>query len=175
MVTLRQSHEGGTNGSTVAISDPQAPGDTAYGLVTVGAGSSVTYDNAHPAHGSLGCHIVTGATAAQDYAAWTTAIGSPSQAWFRQYLYFSALPSANHRVFAFLSSGTGCGSVLALTTGKLRFVDTAGVTIFTTAASFPIGQQFRIEGFVIFSATVGQVELKMFTASADAVTPDETD
>jgi hypothetical protein len=115
--------------------------------------------------GSLDYEIATGATATTAYLQWSTALGgSYSQLWFRAYLYIPAIPAANQRLLAFFDSGNAlCASVvLVSTTGKLRMQSSAGGTITTSTTSAPAGALFRIEGYVTFSATVGQTELKIF-------------
>jgi hypothetical protein len=89
-------------------------------------------------------------------------MGSQAQVWFRACLFFPSLPTATTRFFTSLQSGTGAGKFSINTSGKI-FVQSSSATATTGATTIPVGQWFRIEGFIIGSATVGQTEVKLFT------------
>jgi hypothetical protein len=171
---LVNTFEGGTNGVTVSPGNSGGASGAAFDSVTIGGGATLAFDSTRAAHGALSLQVATVASATS-YVQWSASMGPQSPAWFRAYLYLTANPAANHRAVTFLQGGTLCGYVQVLTTGRLQFVNAAGSAIFTTTAAVPLGQWFRIEGFLTGDATAGQVELKLFASQADGVTPDETD
>lgn len=172
MTILVNTFEGGTSGSALATASSGGASGNAFDLVVTGSGATNAYDSSQEAHGFLSCKMATGASAVV-YEQWTTSMGSQAQAWFRLYLYFTANPTNQHRVLEFVSAGTGAGGVLLTTTGRFQMLNSAGTTITTTASTIPLNAWFRIEGFILGSATVGQTELKFFK-SPDAIVPAET-
>jgi hypothetical protein len=88
-------------------------------------------------------------------------------------MYLPALPVSVQMPFMQLGQGTTRGARLdVLTTGKIRAYDAPGTTVDTTT-SVATGQWIRIEWHVIHSATVGQIEVKLFNTASD-VSPTET-
>jgi hypothetical protein len=174
VTTLTNNFEGGSSGTTITTGNSGGTSGNAFDVVQIGASATDAYDNTRAAHGSLSCKIATPAGATTSYNSWTTSMGSQSQVWFRLYLYFTANPPANHRVLQLLSGGSAAAGVIVASNGKLLVVNAAGSSVTTSTATIPLNAWFRIEGFVIGSATVGQTELKLFT-SADSTTPAETD
>lgn len=169
MTIKTNSLEGGTNGTTVTSGNSGGTSGDAFNTVT----GTVTFDNTHPKRGSLGIKFVSSASVSD--ALWT-GIGSVATLWFRRYVYITANPAATTRLVTLQNSaGSLCGSISLTTAGKLIFLDSAGSTItgMTSTNTVPLNAQFRIEGFLTASATVGQVEFKLFT-TPDSVTPTET-
>jgi len=174
VTTLVNSFEGGTTGTTISTGNSGPGSGNAFDAVSApGGGGTLAFSNAEAAHGSLACDLATTGTTGTPYVAWTTSMGSQAQVWFRLYLYFTANPSATQRVFAALQGGTACATIAVGTSGKLQFLNAAGSAIFTQTGTIPLNQWFRIEGFIIGSATVGQVELKRFN-SPDSTVASET-
>ena len=139
---------------------------------SVGTGSSATtvFDNTHAAHGSQSAELATIGSAAT-YVQWTTAGSAPNvaQAWFREYLYFTANPTNQHKVWSCVNGGTAVMSVFVTTSGKLLVTYSgSGTTFVTFTASIPLGAWFRVEGFIIASATVGQVSASLYTVKDSA-------
>jgi hypothetical protein len=183
-VTLfTNSFEGGTNGTTLTAGAGGNTGGTSgnfFDTVTIVASGTNIFDNTHAAHGTLANKLATGATAGTNFDAWDTSFGSAvGQVWFRQYLYLTANPGASFRSWSAFSAPAGSQNAgLQINTGgTLTFQDANGTAItgMTTTETIPLNQWCRIEGFVIGSATVGQVELKIFFgANPDATTPTNT-
>jgi hypothetical protein len=175
MTLLTNSFEGGTNGTTITTGNSGGASGNAFDVVNNGSGATTAFDSTRAAHGSLSCQIATSATSANSYVQWNTSMGSQAQVWFRLYLYFTANPAANTRIAQFGSGSAG--AFLRLTSsGTIAVVNlNGGAVITTTSASIPLGTWFRVEGFVLMSATVGQTELKLFTTAPDAPVPSETD
>lgn len=175
MADLLNSLEGGTNGTTVTSANTGGTSGNALDTVSIGAGSVLAFDNTHAAHGSLALKC-TAAAATFSFGYWGTSLGAgQAQVWFRIYLYVTAAPAANARVVTFwntTSAGTQCGALLINTAGKIIFQNAGSSTILTSAATFPLNTWFRVEGFLKASATVGQLEFKLFTTLDGTTTSD---
>ncbi len=172
MATAANSLEGGTNGVAVSAGNSGGLSGTAFDSVTIGTGATLAYDNAHAAHGALAMKVATSGTTAQSFSTWSTAIGSQSQVWFRFYLYITAMPAVNTRIWAGLQNATTCGAVRLSTGAAMVLTNAAGSTMGTSSSVVPNNTWVRLEGFLIGSATVGQMELRYF-ATADSTVPTE--
>ena len=88
------------------------------------------------------------------YGKWTPT-SSATKTWFRLYLRFSALPAGNYRLLTLLQAGTYCGYV------QIQCQRSSGVYRVDCQHDahhhgvIPLGQWFRVEGFMVGSATVG--------------------
>jgi len=174
VTALSNSFEGVTpSGTTVTTGNSGGASGNAFDGVTIGTGATVASDSAHAAHGSLGCQIATGATSAQAFCGWTTSMGTQAQTWFRMYLYLTANPAASIVVFRAVSGGSQAGGMRITTAGKIAMINGAGTNIVTTVTAIPLNAWFRAEGFIIGSATAGQLEAKLFL-TPDAAAADET-
>jgi hypothetical protein len=173
MTTLTNSFEGITpSGTTVSTGNSGGISGNAFDVVSIGGGATLASDSAHAAHGSLSAKFVT-AGAADNLLEWTSSMGSQAQVWFREYLFFAALPANNFPVWRADHSGGLAGLFFVDTSGILHMQDSGFGTIFNMTNPIPVGQWFRIEGFLIGNASTGQGELKLFT-SADSAVPLET-
>jgi hypothetical protein len=174
-ITLGNSAEGGSSGTAVTAANSGGSSGNAFDNVNVGTGATGIFDSTKAAHGGLSYAFATGSTASLARVQWTTSMGTQTQVWFRAYLYFSADPAATVRVVNQDQGHTACSVVVVLPSGKLQVrTGSAGTQTLTTTNTIPLNQWFRIEGYVIGSATAGQVELKLFK-TADSTTPDETE
>lgn len=139
---------------------PTDPGDaSAWDQVFRLTGSAV-YDNTQSKTGSLSGKITAGASTT--YCAWTTSLGTVTDHYGRFYIYFPAFPSGNYgRFFSVYSGATRAETIYVDTDGKMILNDATGNhPAFTNA--IPTGAWVRMEYHIIHSATVGQVEWKMF-------------
>lgn len=175
MTTLTNSFEGGTGGTTITAGNSGAGSGNAFDAVTgPPASGTLAFDSTEAAHGSLSCKLATGATSGQDLVRWSTSMGTQSQVWFRTYLYVTANPAVAFRPVGFATGGgSNCGQIFVNTTGKISFSNAAGTSVITSATTIPLNAWFRLEGFIIGSATVGQLEFKLFD-TPDSATPTET-
>jgi hypothetical protein len=174
MTVLVNNFEGGTSGTTLTLGNSGGASGNAFDVITIGSGATNAFDNTQAAHGTLAVKIATGASAVSSYNRWSTSIGTVTQAWVRMYLYFTAVPTAITRVMGYATSGgTTCGIIAIGTTGKIQFFNSSGSAIITTANTIPTNAWFRVEAFLLGSATVGQMQLKTFTTSMDSTTPNE--
>jgi hypothetical protein len=175
-VYLTNGFEAGSNGSGVTALNSGDSADNAFDIVVANAGATILYTNAQAAHGSQ-CGIFTEPSSSQtcivEWSASLTASSIP-QVWFRAYCYIAANPPASFRIVTAFSSGAFNGGVTLNTSGKLVTNNAAGTGETTSTATVPLGAWFRIEGYVIGSATVGQVSVSLYD-SVDSATPTETD
>ena len=175
MTTVQNSFEGGTSGTTISTGNSGGTSGTAFDVISIGAAATLAFSGTRAAHGTLSCQVATGASSVSSYAEWSTSMGSHTQVWFRLYLYFTALPSASTAIWrAYQGTQQVCGLNLQTSTGQLRMEDSSNAEIFGTTAPAPTGRWFRLEGFVIASASAGQVQLKLYD-NADSTIPTETD
>jgi hypothetical protein len=174
---ISHDFDSGTSGNSVQSTDGVDAGSTQFNTVSIGTGCVFQYSNAFAAHGTLSALISVSTTSAASYGQYNASlIGSPSKAYFRAYVY---IPSGtwvakNTRVYSSNDGGTPNVSVIITSTLKAQMQDTVPTTMATSTVSVPLDQWFRIEGWSNTSATVGQGEIKVFTTSADATSPDET-
>src|SRR5215218_2907628 len=91
--------EGGSNGTTITAGNSGGTSGDAFDSVVIATNDSLVFDNAH-AKETLALKAATGASSTGTYAAWTTTIGTQTTFWGRMYLYRTANPSAQVRLFA---------------------------------------------------------------------------
>lgn len=173
MTVLLNSFEGGTNGTTISAANSGGSSGNAFDNVSVGLNATLTYDNAHAAHGGLAGKPATTSSSTTSIVVWSTSMGTKTQLWFRMYVYLTANPAAIIGIWRPLNVATQCSMLEITTGGLLRWVNTSSATILTGAVAVPLNQWWRVEGFTLCSATVGQVEYKLFK-TADSSSPDET-
>lgn len=171
MTTRLQSFEGITpSGTTVSTANSGVGTDRAFDAVSIGATSTLTSSSANPAHGSLGC-LISASSVESAYMQWDTSLGTTTQFWTRFYCYFPALPTGAVRLFQALNAGAAAASVQMGTSGKLSIIDASNLTTNTGTQVIAIAQQIRIEIMMTISATVGQVEVKLYhSADSSSVT-----
>lgn len=176
-VTVANDLQSGTSGSniTTANSGGLAGVEDPFDEVTAtGTGVTATYSNTHAFQGTLAFQAHVGTTIGSSHAGWTTRLGtSMPQIWFRLYLFVTALPSADVRICRVTSGGTFAAAVTLTTTGKIGIRDSAGTSQGATTAGITLSSWFRVEGYMIGSATVGRVEAKLFNTPT-STTPTET-
>lgn len=161
----------GSAGTTVSTGNSGGVNGNSFDSVVTGTGASNAYDSTigYPAS-----KISTTGTSTNVYDEWNSSMGTQSQVWFRGYFYFTSNPAATIRLWTSLATSTTCGSLRVTTAGNLQCTNTSGTSILTSTATIPLNQAFRVEGFLIGSATVGQMEIKLFK-NATSATADETD
>jgi hypothetical protein len=162
--TLTQGAGGNTGGTSGSFFD----------TITTGTGVTLASDSTQAAHGSLSAKFATGGTSASAWVQWDTSMGTQTTVWFRLYLYFTANPAANIKLFQALNVSTQAGDFQINTSGKIDHVAGTGSTPTNTGSvAIALNQWVRLEGFITTSATVGQLEHKLFN-TMDSTSPDET-
>jgi hypothetical protein len=174
-IALANNFEGGSNTTLMTTGNSGGTSGNAFDLCNPGS-VSPTFSSTHAAHGSLAMQVTT-TTAAQPFCQWFASItGGPyGTLWMREYLYFTANPTNQHKSFVWATSAANAGSVFISTAGKILLADSGGTVRVTSTASIPLNAWFRLEGFCVGSATVGQLGFSMWTTSMDSAgAADET-
>jgi hypothetical protein len=169
---LVNSFEGGTSGTTISPANSGGASGNAFDVVSRTGTGVIQFDNTQAAHGSLSMKVQAATSGDIASCNWSTSLGMLGQLWFREYLYFTANPTANCRVFSYIIGATNCGTVSVNSSGQLIMLSSNSVTMFTFTAAIPLNQWFRIEGTIFNSTTAGQGTLRLYT-SPDSVTPAE--
>lgn len=179
MTVLRHNFDGGPHGTTLtAANSAQVPGNDPFNSVTAkNADNIIQYTDAAAlgrptAEYVLQCSTV-GVTQAN--CAWTTAMGSQSQVWWRQYFYLTATPTPNDVCIYECDNGSAyTGTVYVEATTNKMYIAKDTVTQYVTMATpAPLNQWLRLEAWFKFSATLGEIQLRLYT-DADSDTAFET-
>jgi hypothetical protein len=175
-VVLVNDFLGGTIGATLTPASTGGSSGNAFDGVD-SAGATVVFDATHAYYTGVAAKLATGGTGAAADFYWSSSLtvgGNPAQLYFRALCYFTANPSAD-LVIAYAShSGTRSAALVLASTGYLKFINTAGTTIFFSGQVIPLNSWFRVEGRITCSATQGQVELLVFDAPTAIVPSDAT-
>lgn len=172
MTQVSANFETGVLGNTVAAAD--AGSATQFDVVVIQGADTVTYDWAHVADGSLAVKFAGGGGVFTFLGWQSTHFGTVTNHYGRCYLYLTAYPSTGV-VFAQCSkNGVGRAFRLdVLSTGQIATYDSPATGTFTTTNSIALNRLVRLEWHCVHSATVGQVEVRLFN-SAGSTTPTET-
>lgn len=169
--------ETGTNNTNISTSNTAPtvsdPGITAFTSVHTGVSSTAQFSNTHAAHGTLSAKFNTAGSSEATYVEWDET--AANQEWFRFYLYMTANPSAVTTLwYAFSSAGAAQAAKIRVnSTGNLVGINSTGSTLFTSTSTVALNQWVRVEGYVIGSATNGQLSMSYY-ATADSTTATET-
>ena len=178
MPTVTNSFEGITPvGTTLTAGNSGGLSGTAFDVV--GTTTTTPVSAAGAAHGYLCMSASNSNVAATSYVQWTSAgasgYGAQATTYFRFYAYITASPAATTRLFNMTTGGGSVMSAQLNTSGKLQITySSSGTSYVVFTAACPVNSWFRVEGFVIASATVGQVSASLFSTSMDELVPDET-
>lgn len=165
---LANTLEGGSDETTLTFGNSGGASGDAFDLVLLTPGTgTLVFDTARAAHGSLSARVTPDGTNAA-LVAWQAAStgGGFTEIWGRVYIYLTAAPIGGCRLIsANLSAGTRKADI-SLTSASggnsLLRVSDATFTSNDAGANVPLNQWVRIEFHIKCSATVGQIEAKMF-------------
>lgn len=137
------SAEGGTNGTTVTVSNSATSGNK-FSNVTADSGTSITYSSSAAAHGSLGYALA--AATGSSTGLTTTAFASDGSGQFalRFYVNFSTLPSGTHVICSVYDSTNAPALQIAVRTDGRIYI-TGLTAIGTTASAISANTWYRIE------------------------------
>lgn len=164
--------EGGTAGTTVTSANSGGTSGDAFDVVTIGFGNTVTYSST-AAHGSDGVNLTTSGGGLANVA-WTATVGSLTTHYGRLYLYTSANPPANVRIFTATGGGSLRGSIQLGSNGKLRTFDANNSLVATTTNTIPLSTWIRVEWKVVGAPGTGGSFAMKYYSSKDNTTPTET-
>lgn len=177
---VENNDAGGTNGTTISHANSGGASGNAWDTVTIGSGSTLTYDNSvhHGAGQTLSSKFVVPA-GITTYHFWnlttlTGGGGSTTQLNTRQYFQPAAIGIKQqiHKCLATVSN-TFVGGIYIDTTGHVLIEDSAFSIKQTSTTVLSAGQMYRLEYKWVFDASAGIIEVKIFT-NPDSLTPAET-
>jgi hypothetical protein len=181
VTTLRNNFDGGPDGTAItAANSDDVPGNDAFQVVSpTGSGSMLHYTDAVALGRGTAEYVMeisTSTTANDNAVIWSTAMGTQTQVWWREYVYLTAFPGGATRMTIFESDN---GAVytghceIGTVSGKLYILNGARTSSQITTNSLPINEWVRVEGRYLYSTTVGSAELNLYL-DPDSDTPDET-
>lgn len=165
--------EAGVTGTAVTAAGSGGGPDTAFTTVTTGG--TFNFSNAHFAHGSLSYLCETGASAATNVAAWGSGVlsTSPASLYGRVSVYLPSAPGNLVQMCKFIAGATQVGRVVINTSAEVELIDSGGTVRYTSSTSLELGVWNRIEFHMVSSASVGVLQLRLYTAGVDNISPDE--
>lgn len=171
MTQANNNFEGGSDTVTISTGNSGGTSGTAFDNV-----SGTPTFSVGQTRGTMAGKIATSASATQ-YVAWTTSVGTVTEAYGRAYCYFDIGSATNISLARFLEFRDGTGLACFIrpaSTGRVtEIANAAGSIIATGSTAWAKNGWIRVEWHIIFSTTVGFIEVKLFN-SADSTTPDET-
>jgi len=172
---LSNTNEGGTNGTVLTQANHGGASGDAMSSAPTDPNSIQKYSSVQAAHGALSFNITQTATPASTRWEWTGLGAITADVWFRCYLFIPAIPSAQF-IFASVRSSAAAAlssQISVESTGRIMMSLASGAAAVTGTVAVPTNQWFRVEFRVRSSATVGQVEYRLFK-TLDSTTADET-
>jgi hypothetical protein len=170
VVSLSNTLDGGSVGSTVAAGGSQGAGRDPFDRVEIDRGASLTYDRTHPRNPGVTARHVVGPHRNAFYG-WHRSIEGWSDWNGRLYFWIGSLPSGPLRVVRSRdASGPNFGIDLG-SDGTLRISDARNRTVASTRSAIRTDAWIRIEWRV--NHETGRAELRLFNRQ-DSTTPTET-
>jgi cellulose 1,4-beta-cellobiosidase len=159
---LRNDFEEGTNGTTITTANSAGINENPFDAVTIGSGNTVAFSNTE-FEGTLSGKFATSSGGGVASVTWSTALGGTLPAVYGQvYLFLTANPTENDAIIRFHLNGASTCSIHIDTSGKIEIYDATSTSIHTFTNAVPLGQWVRIEYYIVFSATTGQVTVNMY-------------
>ena len=177
---VENNDAGGTNGTTISHANSGGASGSAWDTVTIGSGSTLTYDNsqAHGAGQTLSSKFVVpaGITTYHFWNLTTLTGGSGSTTQLNTRMYFRpgsiGIKRQLHKCLA-TASNTFVGGIYLDATGHILIEDSTFATKQTSTTVLSASQWYRIECKWVFDASAGIIEVKIFT-NPDSLTAAET-
>lgn len=160
---LKNNSEGGTPGSTVTTSDTGS-GDS-WNIVNIGSGAGIVYTSS-ALQGNVSTTYDVGVTSTSAFTSWNI----PANATHHVGFWFS-YPSTfggNCSIFSLNSGGTALVRVQITTANKLRVLDAAGATAYTSTATFtPTNRYYASMKFV--ADVNGSFQINIYDSSCNLI------
>lgn len=166
--------EGMSNGTVVTTGNTGSGANNPWDTVQLD-GQTIEFSGAQAAHGQLSYHFSIAATAGP-YVIWdnVTITADTKTMYARAYVYHASSPATTGRFMQFTNTSVALiGGVGIDSSDNLALKDSTGTTVSTSSTVVPTNAWFRLEMMVFSSATVGQIELKIYL-TPDSTTPTET-
>lgn len=165
MGRLNNSAEGGSNGVVVTAGSSGGASGEAWQTVNDGtANNTVQFSTAATLFGSMGYLFQTGGTADVGFITWANTMTPALTYYSRVYCQFvGTLPASVYRIFQLTNNSfASSGGVGISGSGKFAVRNSAGTLIQSSTTNVPTDAWCRLELKVFSSATVGQIELKIY-------------
>lgn len=184
MVDLWNNFDGGAHGTALTVANSGAvPGNDPFQIVDPSSAQNhIEFKDAIALGRATAQYVLlvsVQASATSSAMIWSTAMGSQTQIWWRQYVYLTALPvtvgcAVDAPIFE-CDNGvayTGWGYI-DRDTGKVSIYNGSDTSFVITANPLPLNAWARLECRMQFSTTTGNVELRLYL-EPDSDTPTET-
>lgn len=176
-MAVTASFERGTLAATVAPADPASANP--WDAVTVGANTTVKYDNSQAHYGGLSAKVVSAAAggAYTSFMTWnTTTLGTAvTDHYGRLYIYPTVNLNGDRIIRCFGATGASAAHVSVFTDNTIQLKDSTLTVRAAGAVALVNNQWNRVEWHIVHSLTVGQIEARIFVGkNADGLIPDET-
>jgi hypothetical protein len=168
MAIIKNSAEGGTDGTVVSAANSGGNSGTAWSLVDDGTtNDTVKFSTAGTMYGSLGYLVQVGVTTDNAYVQWTgiTPLNSVTDTMYaRCYCKIVSLTGSITNIITIVNNGVNAGGGVGISSaGKFTAKLYSGATAATSTNSVPIGSWFLLECKVIAAASgTGQVQIKIY-------------
>lgn len=172
---LTNNFEGGTLGNTIATTDTGS--GNAWNAITRTT-STLVYDNTQVHTGTLACKIVTLAVSTGEPILKWTGLGSiTTELYWRQYCFYPTDPTQgggnSFRYVSVRANGGAKSGTWKMNSSKFLLLENAaGTTIATGTVPVALNQWIRIEGRIVSSATVGQMDVWLYNTAEAGVESD---
>lgn len=169
MTLKKQSFESGTNGTTLTTGNLVGTGLTAPNSVTIGASSTLVFDNAHAMHGTFAMKATpaTGETTNIIYSGMSSTGLAVSM-----YIYITAASTVDFFLIRYTVAGTAKAQFRIQGTSKFRVSDTTGVSpgLWTSTNTVPLSTWIRIESYATVNAGAATVQFAYYTGDSTSAT-----
>lgn len=160
---LRQmGFEVGTNGANIVAGAGGNP--DSMSIVSVTAGGTNKYSDAHAAHGGMGAKIsapASGDKANIGWDSWNTTILTMSQ-----YIYLEAAVSGLMDMSVMRNATAPAGKLQTSSDRKIRVVSQTG-TLTTMSTVLALDAQYRVEWSTLVGATTGRVNCSIYEGDSE--------
>lgn len=169
MAEFSNSAEGGTNGSTVTISNSGGASGNAFDAAARSGTGTLTYSNASSAHGGLSIHVNSPLATDTSFVVWST--GNDANVAARFYLYLNALPSSSVNILTVRSASAQTAVIALNSTNRLQLQNSASGVVNTMTTSLSINTWYRVELQATVGATTSTGSLAYQYFALDDTTP----
>ena len=151
MTLFKNGAEGQTNGTAVTTGNSGASGD-AFGVLS----GTVTYDNAHAAHGSLGFKLspASGSNASVVFGSGVSGLTGTSYS-SRFYIYLTAFPPGSTEIWRSNAASASLLSRVSINASG-QFVTAynngATTTLWTSVSTIPVNTWVRVETYTVLGS-----------------------
>ena len=169
MTQLTADFEAGVASANIQTTDTGSA--NAWDAVTRAGSSTIVYDGTNKAHGSLAAKL-TNVAGASCWLEWSTSMGSPTEHYGRVYFYMPSIPTSSMTVVQCIgpAGAVAFNIQVVATTGTVTVFYNTGSDTNVFSGGLSATTLYRLEYHCVHSATVGQVEAKIFAGDSTTAT-----